>query len=143
MASLVVEPSFHNIACLCLSYVGFSPAFRNHGCSGVINCSLLADKRLRSGMTPVSCLLCAAAQFLKKAIPSHAVYDTKRLFSSYCSHALFYRAPANASFLLHSTAPFKMNPLHIVLTYLPLKDQMAISQTCTFVHDVAAYIYTQ
>ena len=66
----------------------------------------------------------------------------KRLFSSYCSHALFYKAPANASFLLHSTAPFKMNPLHIVLTYLPLKDQMAISQTCTFVHDVAAYIYS-
>ena len=107
----------------------------------MINCSVLADKRLFSGTTPVSCLLCAAAQFLKKAIPSHAVYDTKRLFSSYCSHALFYRAPANASFLLHSTAPFKMNPLHIVLTYLPLKDQMAISQTCTFVHDVAAYIY--
>ena len=105
----------------------------------MINCSVLADKRLRSGTTPVSCLMCAAAQFLKKAIPSHAVYDSKTSVLFLLSHALFYRAPANASFLLHSTAPFKMNPLHIVLTYLPLKDQMAMSKTCTFVHDVAAY----
>ena len=44
------------------------------------------------------------------------------------------------------SSPFNCSfPLHIVLiiiSYLPLRDQMAMSQICTFLHDVVAYIKT-
>ena len=82
MASSVVEPSFHIIAGLLksnLSIVGnasFPSAFRNHGCS---------DTLARCFLCPVSCLMHAAAQFLKNAIPSHAVYDSK---ATNCSHTV-------------------------------------------------------
>ena len=111
--------------------------FRNHGCSGVINCSVLADKRLRSGTMPVSCLMCAAAQFLKKVIPSHTVYDSKTSVLFLLFTRIVLQSPCKCKFSSPFNCSFQDD--HIVLTYLPLKDQMAISQTCTFVHDVAAY----
>ena len=62
-----------------MSIVGnasFSSAFRNHGCS---------DRLALCFLRPVSCLTHAAALFLKNAIPSHAVYDSK---ATNCSHTV-------------------------------------------------------
>ena len=102
----------------------------------MINCSVLADKRLRSGMMPVSCLMCAAAQFLKKAIPSHAVYDSKTSVLFLLFTRIVLQSPCKCKFFSPFNCSFQdESPPHCI----NLKDQMAISQTCTFVHDVVAY----
>ena len=58
-----------------LKIVG-NASFRNHGCS---------DRLARCFLCPVACLMHAAALFLKTAIPSHAVYDSK---ATNCSHTV-------------------------------------------------------
>ena len=62
----------------------FSSAFRNHSCS---------DRLARCFLCPVSCLTHAAALFLKNALPSHAVYDSK---ATNCSHTVAIDCPVLA-----------------------------------------------
>ena len=132
MASPVVEPSFHNIA-------SFSPAFRNHGCSGVINCSVLADKRLRSGTTPVSCLMCAAAQFLKKAIPSHAVYDSKTSVLFLLFTRIVLQSPCKCKFSSPFNCSFQdESPTHCINLFTPKRPNGNLPN----MHICASYIYS-
>ena len=115
------------MCCVCLGYwlgmaspASFSPAFRNHGCSGVINCSVLADKRLRSGTTPVSCLMCAAAQFLKKAIPSHSVYDSKTSVLFLLFTRIVLQSPCKCKFSSPFNCSFQdESPTHCINLFTP------------------------
>ena len=85
-ASPVVEPSFKILLVYFgllksnLSIVRRLASLRIHGCSGVIVCSVSPTNvyvLARHFLCPVSCLTCAAAQFLKKAVPADAVYNSK------------------------------------------------------------------
>ena len=75
-----------------LSIVRRLASLRLHGCSGVIVCSVSPTSvyvLARRFLCPVSCLTCAAAQFLKKAVPADALYNSKAsvllVSLAYCS----------------------------------------------------------